>query len=118
VWNLLVNRPNKFKYGELSETSLNGWLESKLLSGDDATDPVVRVAEQFYLAGNGDFNQIRTELVSALYTVSAIGIKPDPATPVLWSYYSSHTPNFSSLTNNSLVHVHPTFWRILATKVS
>jgi hypothetical protein len=113
----LMHRPSKFKYVDLSEGSLNNWLETRLLAGDDSIDPVVKIAEQVYLAGSGEFNQIRIALVSALYVVSAIGIKPDSTTPVLWSYYSSHTPNFSSLTNNSVVHIHPTFWRVLGTKV-
>jgi hypothetical protein len=113
----LMHRPSKFKYMDFSETSLNNWLESKLLNTDDPIDPVFRIAEQVYLAGNGEFSQIRAELVSALYIVSAIGIKPDSTTPVLWSYYSSHTPNFQALTNNSVIHVHPTFWRVLGTKI-
>ncbi|MDP1637123.1 MAG: hypothetical protein Q8K74_01695 [Candidatus Nitrotoga sp.] len=112
----LIRRPNKFPVSELSEESLRVWIYDSLLRDIDSTDPVVKVANSVMLEEKGSFHLLRLSLLDALYTVGVVGIKPDATSECFWSWSSDHSLSHASVKPQSIVSIHPTFWRALGTK--
>ncbi len=79
----------------------------------DTIDPVVKAAYAHFIENKGFLFDLQLLVVMSLYTVGAVVLKPDPASPVYWSHYSDHQPSNGSIRPSSTVHVHPTFWRAL-----
>jgi hypothetical protein len=116
--NLLSRKPHSFPVSELSRLIVEDWTMNVALRVDLAatTDPVLRAAHAFFVEGKGFFFDVQLLLVMSLYSVGAVGLKPDPASPVFWSYYSDHQPSSGSIRPSSVIHVHPTFWRALGVR--
>jgi len=112
----LTRRPSKFLVSELSEESLKSWINDSLFSDPESWDPVVKVAKNVLLDGKGSFHILRLSLLEALYNVGVVGIKPDATSECFWSWSSEHSLSPASVKPQSIVNIHPTFWRALGTK--
>lgn len=115
---LLSRRPSSFPISELSRPVVEDWTMNLAQRTDIAatSDPVLRAAHTFFVDGKGFFFDVQILLVMSLYAVGAIGLKPDPPSPVFWSYYSDHQPSAGSIRPSSVIHIHPTFWRALGVR--
>lgn len=113
---VFARRPVTIKLSELSEESIREWVQDELLSNQDVSDPVSRAAMQCYLDGKLSHFKFLLVLVNALYTVAAVGIKPDPASPEYWSYFSDHVPSDGAIKPTSVLKLHPVFWRAVGAR--
>lgn len=115
---VLTRKPLSFPVSELSKGALEDWIWTTLLREQDSPDPVARAASTCYINERGTFFEFLLVLLDALYSVGAIGIKPDSTSPVYWAQYSEHRPAAGSIRPNSTIHVHPTFWRSLGVRAT
>lgn len=111
-------RPVHQRISDFSEETIKDWLFDCLLASDDKTDPVVRAANLWIDENRYTHFRFLLTLFEALYTVGAVGIKPDSTTPEYWSYYSDHSPSEGSLKPSSTINLHPTFWRAVGARQS
>lgn len=114
---VLARRPNTFPVSELSRPVMEDWVGQSLLHDDDSVcDPVAIAARKCFLDGKGSLLDFVLVLLDALYTVGAIGIKPDSFSQVYWSYQSEHVPASGSIRPDTTIHIHPMFWRVLGVR--
>jgi hypothetical protein len=115
---LLSRKPHSFPISELSRAVLEDWTMNiaQRVDMESISDPVVKLAHAFFVEGKGFVFDLQLLLVMSLYAVGAVGLKPDPANPVFWSYYSDHQPSAGSILPSSGIHIHPTFWRALGVR--
>jgi len=110
----LSRKPASFPVSEISRSVFEDWVVSLPPQAlEAASDPVVSSARSFFFEEKGFFFDVVLQLVNALYAVGAVGVKPDPTTPIYWSFYSDHHPSSGSIRPASTLHIHPTFWRAL-----
>jgi hypothetical protein len=109
-------RPVQQKISEFSEESIREWLFDRLLQHDDLSDPIIRAARAHLNEGKPSHFKFLLMLFDSLYSVGAVGIKPDPSSPEYWSYYSDHNPGEGSMRPTSVIKLHPTFWRAVGAR--
>lgn len=108
---IFSRRPVQQKISEFSEESIREWLFDRILQHEDSNDPIVNAARGHLNEGKPSHFKLLLTLFESLYTVGAIGIKPESNSPEYWSYYSEHSPVEGSLRPTSIIKLHPTFWR-------
>lgn len=113
---VFARRPVSIKLSDLSEESIREWVQDELLSNPDQHDPVSHAATLCYLDGKLSHFKFLLVLVNALYTVGAVGIKPDSASPEYWSYFSDHVPSDGAIKPTSALKLHPVFWRAVGAR--
>lgn len=113
---VFARRPISIKLSELSEESIREWVQDELLSNPDMYDPVSQAATLCYLDGKLSHFKFLLILVNALYTVGAVGVKPDSASPEYWSYFSDHVPSDGAIKPTSVLKLHPVFWRAVGAR--
>lgn len=113
---VFARRPVSIKLSELSEESIREWVQDELLSNPDMHDPVSQAATLCYLDGKLSHFKFLLILVNALYTVGAVGVKPDSASPEYWSYFSDHVPSDGAIKPTSVLKLHPVFWRAVGAR--
>ena len=112
---VFARRPVSIKLSELSEESIRDWAQDELLASN-TNDPVAHAATQCFIDGKLSFFKFQLVLVNALYTVGAIGVKPDSASPEYWSYFSDHVPSDGAIRPTSTLKLHPVFWRAVGAR--
>lgn len=110
---ILSRRPTSFPVSELSHSVLERWFEDYLTGEDFAIDPVFLAGKRYFIDGRGSALEMALVLLTALYEVGAVGLKPARTSPLFWSYESDFIPAAGSIKPDSTVHTHPTFWRTL-----
>src|SRR5262249_31480072 len=85
---ILARRPNSFPASELSEKVIDQWFSDNLTTQDFTDDPVFRAAKRYFVEGKGSSFEVALVLLSALYDIGAVGLKPDKTSHVAWSYNS------------------------------
>lgn len=113
---VFARRPVTIKLSELSEESIRGWVQDELLANANIADPVAHAASQCFLEGKLSLFKFQLVLVNALYTVGAVGVKPDAASPEYWSYFSDHIPSDGTIKPTSALKLHPVFWRAIGAR--
>ncbi|WP_332739390.1 P-loop ATPase, Sll1717 family [Hydrogenophaga sp.] len=113
---IFSRRPIQQRISEFSEESIREWLFDRLLRNDDLTDPVIIAARAHLNDGKPSHFKFLLILFDSLYSVGAVGIKPDPSSPEYWSYYSDHNPGEGSMKPSSIIKLHPTFWRAVGAR--
>lgn len=112
---VLSRRPTSFPVSELSATILEKWYLDNM--ADMSGDPVLLAGKRFVEEGKGSAFEFALVLITALYEVGAIGLKPDGSARAFWSYDSDFIPAHGSLKPDSRVYIHPTFWRTLGARI-
>lgn len=113
---IFSRRPVQQRISEFSEESIREWLFDRLLQHDDLSDPIIRAARTHLNEGKPSHFKFLLMLFDSLYSVGAIGIKPDASSPEYWSYYSDHNPGEGSMRPSSVIKLHPTFWRAVGAR--
>lgn len=113
---VFARRPVSLRVSELSEESIRDWVQSELLAHPDPNDPVAQAAIQCFMEDKLSHFKFLLVLVNALYTVGAIGIKPDTSSPEYWSYFSDHVPSEGAIKPSSVLKLHPVFWRAVGAR--
>lgn len=113
---VFARRPVSIKLSELSEESIRDWVQDELLSNPAPNDPVSHAATLCYMDGKLSHFKFLLVLVNALYTVGAVGVKPDSASPEYWSYFSDHVPSDGVIKPTTALKLHPVFWRAVGAR--
>jgi len=79
---------------------------------DSTTDPITAQIEKLY-SDEGNFNSIRNNVIRYLYTVGLIGIKKSGSATTNWSYLTNTFISSGDIKPNSLISIHPMFYRAL-----
>lgn len=108
---IFSRRPAQQKISDFSEESIREWLFDRILQHEDSIDPIVNAAKSHLNEGKPSHFKLLLSIFESLYTVGAVGIKPDSGSPEYWSFYSEHKPVEGSLRPTSVIKLHPTFWR-------
>jgi len=109
-------RLTSIRVSELSEETTRDWVETELLAHPDPNDPVAQAAIHYFLDGKLSYFKFLLVLVNALYTVGAVGIKPNAASAEYWSYFSDHVPSEGTIKPSSILRLHPVFWRAVGAR--
>ncbi len=112
---VFARRPYTQKFSEFSEESIRSWLTDVLLSKDSPDDPIYQLAQQWQIESKISHFKFLTSLMNALYTIGAVGIKPDKST-MYWSFYSDYTPNEADIRPTSTIELHMAFWRAVGAR--
>lgn len=110
---ILSRRPPSFLVSELSHPVLERWFAEHLTKQDFSGDPLFEAGKRFFMGGKGSAFEVALVLLTALYEVGAVGLKPGKTSPLVWSYNSDFAPATGSIKPDSIVYTHPTFWRTL-----
>jgi hypothetical protein len=110
---ILSRHPNSFPASELSARVLESWYSEHMTKQDFSSDPVYLAGRRYFVDGKGSSFEVALALLTALYEVGVVGLKPGKATRLSWSYDSDFTPAQGSIKPDSMVYIHPTFWRAL-----
>lgn len=113
---IFARGPTKLLVSDLSEEKIKHWAFEYLLNDADLLDPITRLAQQTFLEEKLSFFKFKLELLQALYSVGAIGIKPEPTTKMLWSYCTDYQPSDGSIRPTSVLELHPVFWRAVGAR--
>ena len=110
---VLTRRPNSFPASELSEKVLQQWFNDNLTTQDYSDDPVYLAGRRYFIDGKGSSFEVALVLLSALYDIGAVGLKPDKTSQISWSYRSDFAPAQGSIRPDSTLYIHAAFWRVL-----
>jgi len=112
---ILEEQPLSFKMGALSSQVVEDVYYSTLCNFNES-DPILTAAHDYFLSGKGTLHSVVTKLFLVFYEVGLVGIKPDSATPIFWSFHVNEGPSVGSIKPTSTVYIHPSFWRVLGIK--
>jgi len=114
---ILERMNSKFKLSMINKEKVDDFALAFCVEGDDRTDPVIN-AGRIYLNGNSSSHHAFViVLVKVLFTVGAIGIKPDGFTSELWNFNSERPPTDGQIKPSSTAYVHPMLWGSLGTVI-
>lgn len=98
------------------------WIDEKYLevvSELDAErhDPVRSLIDSLYKDGGANFGSVRNSILREFYITGLIGLKTGTSSSVNWSHLSRYSLAPGQVRPNSIVHIHPTFYRALDIKL-
>lgn len=114
---LLQQMPVKFKLSAVAETALHDLFYSDFCEDMESTDPVFKAAREHILNGKGTLHGLLLVIFEIFYIVGLVGIKPDTTSSTFWSFHNNEGPASGAIKPTSVVHIHPTFWRTLGSKM-
>jgi len=79
---------------------------------DVSIDPITAQIDKLY-TGNSSFNTVRNFVIRELYIVGLLGIKIGASSTVHWSHISKSSLSAGELKPNSIIYIHPMFYRSL-----
>jgi len=108
---LLRGRSDRFRIREINEAALVSLMEDQWadLSNDD---PVGKLTNE-YLGSRRSFENVISQVLKLLYTVSAIGIKNSTADRPRWSYLEDRGVADNQFKGDAVAYIHPMLWRSL-----
>ncbi|TDY15758.1 hypothetical protein B0G81_8855 [Paraburkholderia sp. BL6665CI2N2] len=115
---LLLHRKSTFKVSSIDRTSVEQLYYTDFAHDLESGDRVFAAATNLVLSGNGTLLDFLRAILPVFYVVGLIGLKPDSTSGTFWSFHSNEVPSPGSLDGNSVVAIHPTFWRTLGVRVA
>jgi hypothetical protein len=103
--------PTRFDLHELSEATLDATI-LRLTSRPASPDRISDLANE-YMNDKISFRDFRGQLLSILYHVGAVGVRPRINDPVCYSYLSDYIFRPEDLDDNSRLSIAPMLWRAM-----
>ncbi len=110
----LTGRPRRFTLGAITPAQIEDLMLDLATSPAAETDRLGTAALRAGSYSGGKTHDFKIEWLDALYKVGILGLKTDAGTPVKWNYRSRQTLNSADVGDDTMIYVHPMFWRQLA----
>ncbi len=114
---LLQQMPSRFKLSAITEKAVQDIFYEDFCNDLDTDDKVFKAASEHILNAKGTLHGFLLTVFDVFYTVGLVGIKPDATSGTFWSFHNNEGPATGAIKPNSMVHIHPTFWRTLGVKL-
>ena len=109
-YSLLRERESHFPLSKFSKDDVDNFAIS--LGSLDIADEM-KISGEKYIDENRDPIWLLSKWAKILYRIGLIGIKLDTHTSVLWSYQADAVISEHQITLDSIIYIHPMFWRSL-----
>jgi hypothetical protein len=111
---IISDKHTPLKFKNLMQSLDDFALEmASLTQGDSDTDPIVKICKDYIYNNLTDEEIIPKTTISLLYKVGIVGLKLNPHIGRQWSYLDEPEIPVSSISDETQIEVHETFWPIL-----
>lgn len=114
---ILERMPSKFKLSQITKDKVEAFALTHCIE-NNMTDIVVNAGNSYINGGGGSHHAFVIVLVKVLFSVGAIGLKPDGFTSELWNFSSDRPPTDGQIKPSSTAYIHPMLWGSLGTLIS
>lgn len=114
---ILERMPSKFKLSQITKDKVEAFSLAHCLDVG-SNDPVISAGNVYINNGGGSHHAFVIVLVKALFSIGALGLKPDGFTSELWNFSSDRPPTDGQIKPSSTAYVHPMLWGSLGTVIS
>lgn len=110
---LIERRQTPCELSSLDQVDYDEFCEHIIEGISDENDPVYQACSEYYIANIKKEMPLLETVVSILYQVGLVGVKPEPHLGRQWSFEGQPVLSRGQLKSTSTIEVHKTFWAAL-----
>lgn len=115
---LLFGMREHFDVSQITQDSLGSKFEEIVYSlNEESLDPITKLLYGLYTTKHANFESVRNFMLREFHSIGLVGIKTGPTDPVNWVHTNNSRLSAGQVRPNSVVFVHPMFYRALGIKL-
>ncbi len=113
VVGLLKNRPTIFSVDSVTPQEIEEFCLTAVTTRAFEYEDIISQSGLAVAEGKMSANDYWVNAIETFYRVGLVGIKPDAAQPLMWSFTGRRTISTAEIHDDSRIAVHKCFWRVL-----
>jgi hypothetical protein len=115
---LLFGMREHFEVNQITQDSLGSKFEEIVYSlNDGSLDPITKLLYGLYTTKHANFESVRNFMLREFHSIGLLGIKTGPTDAVNWIHANNSRLGAGQVRPNSVVFIHPMFYRALGIKL-